>query len=244
MLQCCTPLSVLDDHVSILPTNKCWKIIDSVKTLLACFFQFFERGTLSQCCELLLKHFKPQDILTHIQSLLPPGASHVTLTQPPDAAKPAKPRKQPTGEEVFFKPRIQDQKRLERVTRVAWESVVTRINENYDEPIVSKDFTSKSPITQLKELYLMTQPVQKRATITDRIYLLYFRNAVENYAASDLELQQHRSGISTAFDHIADKQGIKRKDVVDVYSQAYQYLKLAERGGLGIMCWVQGSKSE
>jgi hypothetical protein len=239
-----TPSSILKNGVRITLMNTYQKITYSIQTLRTCFQQFFEKGTLLECCELLGKHFKPEDILAFTRSPLPLGTSHVASAQPHDAGEVAKPQDRLTTQTPFFRSLNLDQARLKRIISIGQSIVEIGKDQDYGESVIRECATIKDAIVQIRELYIKIESVWEEATVTDRMCLLYFGNSIERYAASDMKRVRHRSGITTAFDHVTVEGRIERKIVTNMYNAGVKYLELAKHGGFGFLCWAQGSKSE
>jgi hypothetical protein len=94
VLQSISPADILADEVSICIVIKNWVWLTLLKALWDGYCEFLKRGSLSECCKLLIQCYGAQALYECVQNLLtPPQSTQVVpqLSHPPRVAKDTTP---------------------------------------------------------------------------------------------------------------------------------------------------------
>ncbi|KAF5852406.1 hypothetical protein GGP41_007877, partial [Bipolaris sorokiniana] len=207
------------------------------KALLQCFHQFIEKGTVLEWCEILPESFKARNVFMAIQQLREPVRDADVATQ-----QPQQPRDTPKPpNEQYFEKFVSEEQRLKKLYRIAQRmtavETTTQICKDHE------DLIPADPIIQAKAMYQrIEQPVNQRNPLY-RQHVILFGDAVDRYAALRLvELSRGQDRKTAAFEAIAEGLKTEKKKVAKRYTHARIYLKLAEIGGPGSLCSIDGSK--
>jgi hypothetical protein len=268
-LRSISPSDVLANKVRICIMIKYWSVAYLTKALLAVYCHFLKRGTLSECCQLLIQCFGAQDLFTCVENLQTPPQSarvvHKQSRQPrvanddtphnaipyeatPHKATPHKITPHHTQNdtesrnnvEEFFREQFPRSQDI-RINRLV--RVARRIAETKKINILEQSIAAGDSIIQ-DTITQATTIYRTIEQLADRKYRVYFANAVELYTLSVISEASRDMKKTVALNHITAVLKVDRQKVVDIDHEGNKYLTCMEIGGAASLHSIDGAKTE
>jgi hypothetical protein len=231
------------------------------------FRRFFQRGTRVECCELLPEGFEPSSGFACARDPLAPRQASIRgatpqshspphaclsqeITEPSSVADThstniSKAQRFPDSLKRYFETLHIPAKRRNRLYRVAQRIAKSETCGEYHEIEPIEPSVQRDPFATAKEMYQVLVGSSKTAvTLWNRVYYVYFADAVDRYGMSLSNSSVGRGMKSLALDKLAKDLKVTRPNVVGMYTVGCKYLTCMEAGGPGSLLSIDGAKSE